>query len=192
MPIRGPDRTPIDKPRLPSPHHRLGLARAPHDLGRAAAVCRGKDDIGAPYGASAARCDRQRLLYGKPATIRSRDVVGRAKSSSTSLDNSQSKNKECQSTHGPPVDAGPGRIETHREEGAARLYPAGNQALPGLHSRQAPIRPTVRRDRMASSRPASYVRVWDGAVGHRTAYCRQDSQSPIRHHFRSCCGLPTS
>ena len=44
----------------------------------------------------------------------SRSPVGRDRFSSTSLDNSQSKNKECQSTPGPPVDAGPGRIETRR------------------------------------------------------------------------------
>jgi hypothetical protein len=33
---------------LPAPHHRLGLAGSAHDLGRAAAVGRCKDDFGAP------------------------------------------------------------------------------------------------------------------------------------------------
>ena len=56
------------EPRLPSPHHRLGLARAPHDLGRAAAVCRGKDDIGAPY------VLLRRAAIGNDASSRRRSV----------------------------------------------------------------------------------------------------------------------
>ena len=37
------------EPRLPAPHHRLRLAGPAHDLGRAAAVGGGKDDVGAPH-----------------------------------------------------------------------------------------------------------------------------------------------
>jgi hypothetical protein len=33
---------------LPAPHHRLGLAGSPHDLGRAAAISGREDDFGAP------------------------------------------------------------------------------------------------------------------------------------------------
>ena len=102
----------------------------------------------------------------------SRPALGRDGFSSTRLDNSQSKNKECQSTHGPPVEASTGRIETRRQERAGCLHPAGNQALSGLHPRQTPPRPALRRDRVASSRLASNVRVRDGAIGCRTAYRR--------------------
>jgi hypothetical protein len=37
------------EPFLPSPDHRFGLARPAHDLGGAAAVGGGKDDLGAPH-----------------------------------------------------------------------------------------------------------------------------------------------
>jgi hypothetical protein len=36
------------EPSLPAPHNRLRFARAAHDLGGAAAVSRGEDDVGAP------------------------------------------------------------------------------------------------------------------------------------------------
>jgi hypothetical protein len=48
------------EPRLPSPYHRLRFARSVHNLGRAAAVSRGEDNVGAKR-ASAARCDPTRL-----------------------------------------------------------------------------------------------------------------------------------
>src|SRR2546430_4697681 len=37
------------EPRLPGPHHRLRFTRPAHDLGSAAAVGGGKDNIGAPH-----------------------------------------------------------------------------------------------------------------------------------------------
>src|SRR5215472_7214905 len=37
------------EPLLPSPHHRLRFARSAHDLGGAAAVGGGEDDLGAPH-----------------------------------------------------------------------------------------------------------------------------------------------
>ena len=46
----------------------------------------------------------------------------------------KSKNEECQSTSGPPLDASAGRLDARRSKRAARFHPAGNQALPGLHS----------------------------------------------------------
>ena len=60
------------EPRLPSPYHRLGLAGAAHDLGGAAAVCGGEDNLCAPdmlLRRTAIRNDRL-----KPTAICSRDV----------------------------------------------------------------------------------------------------------------------
>ena len=60
------------EPRLPSPHHRLRLTRTAHDLGSAAAVGGGKDNVGAPHvllWRAAIRNDRL-----KPEAICSRDV----------------------------------------------------------------------------------------------------------------------
>ena len=51
-PARLVARQPFDalchEPRLPSPYHRLRFARSANNLGRAAAVGRGEDDVGAP------------------------------------------------------------------------------------------------------------------------------------------------
>lgn len=60
--------------RLPGPHHRLRLARAAHDLGRASAVSSGEDDLGAPYvllRRVAVQNDRL-----QPAAVSRRDVQG--------------------------------------------------------------------------------------------------------------------
>ena len=66
---------PIDpfrhEPGLPSPHHRLRFARSAHDLGSAAAIGGGQDDIGAPHmllRRAAVRDDRP-----KPAAVGARD-----------------------------------------------------------------------------------------------------------------------
>ena len=59
------------EPRLPSPYHRLRFARSAHNLGRAAAVGRGKDDVGAPH-VFAARCDPHNRL--KQTAVGSCDV----------------------------------------------------------------------------------------------------------------------
>ena len=39
----------LHEPLLPSPYHRLGFARPAHDFGGAAAIGRGKDNLGAPH-----------------------------------------------------------------------------------------------------------------------------------------------
>ena len=45
---RQPVHTLGHEPRLPAPHHRLGLAGSPHDLGRAATICCRNDYFGSP------------------------------------------------------------------------------------------------------------------------------------------------
>jgi hypothetical protein len=71
------------KPGLPSPDHRLGPAGSAHDLGRAAAVGGGKDDLGAP------NMLLRRATVGddrlKPTAIRSRDVHDNSCSHAESL-----------------------------------------------------------------------------------------------------------
>jgi hypothetical protein len=68
---------------LPSPDHRLGSAGSAHDLGRAAAVGGGKDDLGAP------NMLLRRATVGddrlKPTAIRSRDVHDNSCSHAESL-----------------------------------------------------------------------------------------------------------
>ncbi len=57
--LEGPDavrREPMGRKRLPSPHHRLRLARTAHDLGSPAAIG-GRRMMLARHTASAARCD---------------------------------------------------------------------------------------------------------------------------------------
>jgi hypothetical protein len=60
------------EPRLPSPHHGLRFARSAHDLSGAAAVSRGKDDVGAPDVLLRGAAIRDDCL--KPMTIRSGNV----------------------------------------------------------------------------------------------------------------------
>ena len=60
------------EPRLPSPHHRLGFARAAHDLGRATAVGSGKNDVGAPHmllRRAAIRDDRLKSMAVRPGDL---------------------------------------------------------------------------------------------------------------------------
>jgi hypothetical protein len=59
------------EPRLPSPHHRLRLARAAHDLGSAAAIGGGEDDVGAPH--MLLRCPAVRHDRLKPTAVAARD-----------------------------------------------------------------------------------------------------------------------
>ena len=72
------------EPRLPGPHHRLRFTGPAHDLGSAAAVGGGKDNIGAPQvllWRAAIRNDRL-----KPEAIWSRDVDDNSCSHNESLD----------------------------------------------------------------------------------------------------------
>src|SRR6202171_4042512 len=65
-------RSTTHEPRLPGPHHRLRFIGPAHDLGSAAAVGGGKDNLGAPHvllWCAAIRHDRL-----KPEAICSRDV----------------------------------------------------------------------------------------------------------------------
>ena len=80
-------RQPLDafchEPRLPGPHHRLRFARSAHDLGGAAAVGRGENDVGAPHvllRRAAVRDDRL-----KPMAVRARDVDDNSCSHAESL-----------------------------------------------------------------------------------------------------------
>ena len=80
-------RQPIDpfghEPRLPGPHHRFRLARATHDLGSAAAVGCGQNDVGAPHMLLRRAAVRNNRL--KPMAVRSRDVDGNSCSHGQSL-----------------------------------------------------------------------------------------------------------
>ena len=72
------------EPCLPSPHHRLGLARTPHDLGGTAAIRRGEDDMGTPYVLlRRAAIGNNRL---KPTAVRSRDLDNNSCSHAKSFD----------------------------------------------------------------------------------------------------------
>ena len=71
------------EPRLPSPYHGLRFARSTHNLGGAAAIGGGKDDVGAPHmflWRAAIRNDRL-----KTAAIRARDVNDNSCSHNESL-----------------------------------------------------------------------------------------------------------
>src|ERR1700732_3849093 len=71
------------EPRLPGPHHRLRFTGPAHDLGSAAAVGGGKDNLGAPHvllWCAAIRNDRL-----KPEVICSRDVDDNSCSHNESL-----------------------------------------------------------------------------------------------------------
>jgi hypothetical protein len=69
-------RQPLDalrhEPRLLSPHHGLGFARAAHDLGGATAVGRGKNDVGTPHmllRRAAIRNDRLKSMPVSPGDL---------------------------------------------------------------------------------------------------------------------------
>ena len=60
------------EPGLPSPHHGLGSARAPHDLSCATAVGCGKNDLGSPHmllRRAAIRDDRLKPMAVRPADL---------------------------------------------------------------------------------------------------------------------------
>jgi hypothetical protein len=71
------------EPGLPPPHHRLGLARAAHDLGGAAAVGSGEDDICAPHMLLRRAAVRYHRL--KPSAVGSRDADDNSCSHAESL-----------------------------------------------------------------------------------------------------------
>jgi hypothetical protein len=80
---RQPFDTLCHEPRLPSPYHGLRFARSTHNLGGAAAIGGGKDDVGAPHmflWRAAIRNDRL-----KTAAIRARDVNDNSCSHNESL-----------------------------------------------------------------------------------------------------------
>jgi hypothetical protein len=124
--------------------------------------------MGGPYGGIveflALTGQRREEVAGSP--------LGGDRFCSASLDNSQSQDKECQSTHRPPVDASAGRLDAHASKRTSRFHLGGKQVLPRLQPREAPIRPTLRGDRMASARLASHMRIRNGALGRCTAYRR--------------------